>query len=125
MQDIGSVFDTNPLDFDIPSSSLSEVPAPVSQPNPYPPAPVSQPNPYPPAPKQQPDTKPPANINIKPQPKVPTVHSKNIGFSNLPELPSVPTDIPSGVINENKNDEDFDDLLNRFEDLKKNKKNTK
>jgi len=47
-----------------------------------------------------------------------------MGFSNLPDLPSVPTDIPTGDIKNKDDDEetDFDELLNRFEDLKKNKK---
>lgn len=53
----------------------------------------------------------------KPQPrsKMPT------GNFNLPDLPPVPSgnDTPTGT--ENNEDIDFDDLMKRFEDLKKKK----
>lgn len=77
-----------------------------------------------PSPKQQPILKPPAANVVKPVPKNPIFSNKNMGFSNLPDLPSVPTDIPTGDVKDKDDDEetDFDELLNRFEDLKKNKK---
>lgn len=98
---MSSMLDSVPLDFDIPST-LPTMPAPPQQPNPKP---------------------SPSNI-AKPMPKNQIISNKNLGLSNLPDLPSVPTDIPSGDIKEKDDDEetDFDELLNRFEDLKKNKK---
>jgi len=101
MQTMSSMLDSVPLDFDI-QPSASTMPAPQQPPNPKPPA---------------------ANV-VKPVPKNPVFPSKNMGFSNLPDLPSVPTDVPTGDIKEKDDDEetDFDELLNRFEDLKKNKK---
>jgi len=101
MQTMSSMLDSVPLDFDI-QPSVSTMPAPQQPPNPKPPA---------------------ANV-VKPVPKNPVFPSKNMGFSNLPDLPSVPTDVPTGDIKEKDDDEetDFDELLNRFEDLKKNKK---
>lgn len=103
---MSSMLDSVPLDFEIPPS-LPTMPTPVM-----------------PAPKQQPIPKPPAANIVKPIPKNPIFSNKNMGFSNLPDLPSVPTDIPTGDIKEKDDDEetDFDELLNRFEDLKKNKK---
>lgn len=98
MQTMSSMLDSVPLDFDIsPAMSI---------------------------PQQQPNAKPPAPNVVKPVPKNPILPNKNMGFSNLPDLPSVPTDIPTGDIKEKDDDEetDFDELLNRFEDLKKNKK---
>lgn len=96
------MLDSVPLDFDIPPT-LPSIPSM-------------------PMPPQQPRTKPPTVI--KPVPKNPIISNKNQGFSNLPDLPSVPTDAPTGDIKEKDDDEetDFDELLNRFEDLKKNKK---
>jgi len=95
------MLDSVQLDFDIPPS-LSTIPAP----------------------QQQPTSKPPAANVVKPVPKNSIFSSKNMGFSNLPDLPSVPNDIPTGDIKEKDDEEetDFDELLNRFEDLKKNKK---
>lgn len=58
---------------------------------------------------------------VKPAPKNPIVANKNLGFSNLPEFPVVPTDVLNGVIKEDIDEDDFNELLNRFEDLKKNK----
>jgi len=100
------MLDSVPLDFEMPSS-LPTVIAPSI-----------------PAPKVQPIPKPPAANVVKPVPKNPIFPNKNLGFSNLPDLPSVPTDIPHGDIKDKDDDEetDFDELLNRFEDLKKNKK---
>lgn len=104
MQNMSSMLDSMPLDFDKPPS-LSQMPAPPQQPNPKPSS---------------------ANI-VKPIKKNPSLSNKNLGFSNLPDLPSVPTDVPTGDIKEKDDDDDdeetdFDELLNRFEDLKKNKK---
>ncbi|CAH1710964.1 unnamed protein product [Aphis gossypii] len=109
MQTMSSMLDSVPLDFEMPSS-LPTVIAPTM--------------PNIPAPKTQPIQKPPAANIVKPVPKNPIFPNKNLGFSNLPDLPSVPTDIPIGDIKEKDDDEetDFDELLNRFEDLKKNKK---
>lgn len=101
MQAMSTMLDSMSMDFDIPPTM------PTQKPNL-------------PAPKQQLNPKPPVVNPIKPVPE-----NKILGFSNLPDLPSVPTDIPSGDIKD-KDDEDeetdFDELLNRFEDLKKNKK---
>jgi len=103
------MLDSVPLDFEIsPPSSLPTVPVPTM-----------------PAPKQQPNPKPSAANVVKPVTKNPIFPNKNLGFSNLPDLPSVPTDIPTGEVKDKDDDEeetDFDELLNRFEDLKKNKK---
>lgn len=124
MQTMSSMFDSVPLDFDIPPS-LPAVPSSVSASVPAPAAPEPGPAPAPvPAPRQQLNPMPPPTNKITPVPKNPTILNKNMGFSNLPDLPSVPTDIPTGDIKEKNDDEetDFDELLNRFEDLKKNKK---
>lgn len=106
---MSSMLDSVPLDFDIPPTlpSIPTMPMPPQQPMPSP---------------QPRTTKPPAAI--KPIPKNPILPNKNQGFSNLPDLPSVPTDAPTGDVKEKDDDEetDFDELLNRFEDLKKNKK---
>lgn len=106
MQTMSSMLDSVPLDFDMPSS-LPTVPAPTM-----------------PLPTKQPNLKPPTASVVKPVPKNPIYTNKNLGFSNLPDLPSVPTDIPTGEVKEKDDEEetDFDELLNRFEDLKKNKK---
>ncbi|KAL5242814.1 hypothetical protein ACI65C_010224 [Semiaphis heraclei] len=106
MQTMSSMLDSVPLDFEIPPS-LPTVPTPAVPP-----------------PKQEPIQKPPAANIVKPVPKNPIFSNKNMGFSNLPDLPSVPTDIPTGEVKNKDDDEetDFDELLNRFEDLKKNKK---
>lgn len=106
MQTMSSMLDSVPLDFDIPPS-LPTMPTPL-------PRNIQQPIPKPPTP----------NI-VKPITKQQILPNKNMGFSNLPDLPSVPTDIPTGDIKAKDDDEeetDFDELLNRFEDLKKNKK---
>lgn len=101
---MSSMLDSVPLDFDVPPPTLPTIPAPPQKPN-------SNPS--------------PANV-VKPITKNQIISNKNLGFSNLPDLPSVPTDIPTGDIKEKENDDDeetdFDELLNRFEDLKKNKK---
>lgn len=118
MQTMSSMFDSVPLDFDIPPS-LPAVPPSVSAPA------VPEPAPAPvPAPRQQVNPMPPPANKVIPVPKNPSVINKNMGFTNLPDLPSVPTDIPTGDVKEKDDDEetDFDELLNRFEDLKKNKK---
>lgn len=106
MQTMSSMLDSVPLDFEMPTS-LPTVPTSTI-----------------PVPKQQPISKPPAANVVKPVPKNPIFSNKNQGFSNLPDLPSVPTDIPTGDVKDKDDDEetDFDELLNRFEDLKKNKK---
>lgn len=97
---MNSMLNSIPLDYDVPPT-LPQVPGPPQQPSPKLPTP---------------------NV-IKPVPKNPTVANKNPGFSNLPDLPNVPSDIPAGDIKEKDDeDEDFDELLNRFEDLKNNKK---
>ncbi|XP_050541726.1 IST1 homolog [Daktulosphaira vitifoliae] len=111
MSNMSSMLDSTPLDFDIPPSGAS-APTPVVK--------------DPPIPKPRSSNNVPQN-NSKPNPLMP---NKGLGFSNLPDLPSVPTDIPTGDIKDNGDDDDneddgetnFDDLLNRFEDLKKNKK---
>lgn len=108
MPNMSSMLDSTPLDFDIPPTGAN-APAPVV--------------------KEQPVPKPRSSNNI-PQnnSKPPLMPNTGLGFSNLPDLPSVPTDIPTGEIKDNDDDDDddgetnFDDLLNRFEDLKKNKK---
>ncbi|KAL4119838.1 hypothetical protein QTP88_012603 [Uroleucon formosanum] len=106
MQIMSSMLDSVSLDFEIPPSlpTVSTLTLP--------------------SPKQQPILKPPAANVVKPVPKNPIFSNKNMGFSNLPDLPSVPTDIPTGDVKDKDDDEetDFDELLNRFEDLKKNKK---
>lgn len=117
---MSSMFDAVPLDFDI-KPPLSTVPAPTT-PTPTMPAPT-MPTPTIPANIPKPNL-PAANV-VKPVPKNPIYTNKNQGFSNLPDLPSVPTDMPTGDIKEKDDDDeetDFDELLNRFEDLKKNKK---
>jgi len=97
-----SMFETYSLDFDIPPS-IPQMSAPTQKVNPKPPA---------------------ANI-VKPVTKNQVITNKNMGFSNIPDFPSVPTDVPTGEVKEkddDDDDEDFDELLNRFEDLKTNKK---
>jgi len=96
------MFETYSLDFDIPPS-IPQMSAPTQKVNPKPPA---------------------ANI-VKPVTKNQVITNKNMGFSNIPDFPSVPTDVPTGEVKEkddDDDDEDFDELLNRFEDLKTNKK---
>lgn len=98
MDTMSSISNSAPLDIDVPPS-LPQMPT------------EHEPNPK----LSMPDV-------VKPVLKNPTVSNKNLGFSNLPEFPVVPTDVPNGVIKEDDIDEDdFDELLNRFEDLKKNK----
>lgn len=122
MQIMNSMLDSTPLDFDV-QSSFPAMPAPT-MPAPTMPAPT-MPAPSKPPITQQPLPKPPTANIVKPIPKNPILSNKNLGFSNLPDLPSVPTDVPTGDIKEKDDDDeetDFDELLNRFEDLKKNKK---
>lgn len=60
----------------------------------------------------------------KQQSKPSITSSSSTANMNIPELPSVPTDIPSGPLNPSSNnfdDIDFDDLTRRFEELKKKK----
>lgn len=60
---------------------------------------------------------------INAQPKPPASHQSSTNV-NIPELPSVPSDVPSGPYNPssvNFEDIDFDDLTRRFEELKKKK----
>lgn len=99
MDTMSSMLNSAPLDTDVPPS-LPQMPT-QHEPNPE----LTTPN------------------VVKPVPKNPIVSNKNLGFSNLPDFPVVPTDVLNGVIKEDINQEDdFDELLNRFEDLKKNKK---
>lgn len=117
MQTMSTMLDSMSLDFDIPPTMS-----------------IQQLNPKPPETTQQLSSKPPVTNSVKSMPKNPVktipknqiLSNKSLGFSNLPDLPSVPTDIPTGDIKEKDDDDDeetdFDELLNRFEDLKKNKK---
>lgn len=60
---------------------------------------------------------------MKPQPK-PSASNSNVNLPDVPDLPSVPSDMPSGPYKApsvNFDDIDFDDLTRRFEELKKKK----
>lgn len=125
MQTVNSMFDSTPLDFDMQPS------LPIISPTTMPPASTMPPvSTIPPASvmnlsSQQPLSKPPVANIVKPVPKNSILPNKNSGFSNLPDLPSVPTDAPARDNQEKRDDyeeTDFDELLNRFEDLKNNKK---
>lgn len=61
---------------------------------------------------------------MKSQLKPPVTPSNPGANLNLPELPSVPSDVPTGSVSGssvNFDDIDFDDLTRRFEELKKKK----
>ena len=87
---------------------------PVGGANPYEPGAGSA---LPPAPHMPPPVYSPAAGPTQPQPP-------NIGFMDLPELPSVPANsfpAPPGGASTGSEDVDFDDLTRRFEELKKKK----